>query len=136
MLLRYKVPQNIDMEDRIIGPLTMIQFIYAVVGGGFCYTIFMSLPSPLSLVLVIPIALFTLATIFLKVNERPFLHFLTSVIQFASAPKQRIWQHENSDLTVEIYRANTQVKQAYQAKTFSREDIQNAAQQMDKTRFH
>ena len=67
--MRYKVPQNIDMQDRILGPLTMVQFIYAVVGGGFCYAIYMSpIPKPYSFILIVPVALLVLALDFLKIK--------------------------------------------------------------------
>ena len=35
--MRYKVPQNIDMEDRIVGPLTMVQFVIVMIGGMIVY---------------------------------------------------------------------------------------------------
>jgi len=102
--LRFKVPQNIDMQDRIIGPLTLVQFVYAVVGGGLCYTIYMKVPSPMNLVIVIPIVIFIVCLDFVKINEQPFLHFFLSALQYVSAPKQRFWHRgTESDLSVEIY---------------------------------
>ena len=102
--MRYKVPQNIDMPDRILGPLTMLQFVYAVVGGGLAYVSFVSLPAPLSTILAIMIALLTLAIIFLKINERPFIHFVVSFIQYLTTPRSRVWHKgSESDLSVEIY---------------------------------
>ena len=104
--MRFKVPQNIDMPDRILGPLTMLQFIYAVIGGGGAYVCFMSLPSPLGAILGVIVALFTVAMIFLKINERPFSHFLLSLFRFMSTPKQRVWHKGGTtDLNVEIYHA-------------------------------
>jgi hypothetical protein len=104
--MRYKVPQNIDMPDRILGPLTMLQFVYAVVGGGAAYVAFMALPYPLSYVTAILIGLLTLAIVFLKVNERPFTHFLLSLLQFITIPKQRTWHKgDSSNMEVEIYKA-------------------------------
>lgn len=102
--MRFKVPQNIDMPDRILGPLTMLQFVYAVIGGGGAYVCYMSLPSPLNILLAIIVALFTVAMIFLKINERPFSHFLLSLMRFMSTPKQRVWHKGNAtDINVEIY---------------------------------
>jgi hypothetical protein len=104
--MRYKVPQNIDMPDRILGPLTMLQFVYAVVGGGAAYVAFMALPYPLSYAAAILIGMLTLAIVFLKVNERPFMHFLLSALQFIGKPKQRTWQKGDSgNMEVEIYKA-------------------------------
>lgn len=131
--MRYKVPQNIDMQDRILGPLTMIQFIYAVVGGGFCYAIYMSpIPKPFSYVIIIPIALLVIALDFLKVNERPFLDFLLSIIEFSSMPRQRLWHHEDmSDLKVEIYEPVKQSGPKIQPKTYTKEEINELANRLD-----
>jgi len=32
--MQFKVPQKIDIEDKILGPLSMVQFVYAVLGAG------------------------------------------------------------------------------------------------------
>jgi hypothetical protein len=113
--LQFKVPQNIDMQDRIIGPLTMVQFVYAVIGGGICYSIFMGIPKPFSYVLIAPIAIFVICLDFVKINERPFLNFFLSAIQYTTAPKQRVWhQGAGSDLSVEIYHPEKQASPTYQ----------------------
>lgn len=130
--MRYKVPQNIDIQDKILGPLTMVQFIYAIVGGGICYTIFMSVPRPFSLILDIPIALFVIALIFLKINERPFLDFLVSILEFNSTPKKRLWHHENMpDLRVEIYQQKKNTGPVVQNKEITREQISQLAKRLD-----
>lgn len=130
--MRYKVPQNIDIQDKILGPLTMIQFIYAVVGGGICYAIYMSMPKPFSYFLVMPIALFVVALIFLKINERPFLDFIISVLEFSSAPKKRMWHHTDMpDLQVQIYHVQNSNGPAIQAKVVSKEQISAIARQLD-----
>ncbi len=131
--VRYKVPQNIDMQDRIIGPLTMIQFLYAVVGLGFCYGIYMTVPSPISVVLIVPGAMLTVALVFIKINERPFLDFLLAAVQFMSNPKQRIWHHQYVDnLRVVIYSPQkAKSSLADQSKSVSKEEIKQLAQKLD-----
>lgn len=131
--MRYKVPQNIDMQDRIVGPLTMLQFIYAVIGGGICYGIFSSgLPKILVILIDLPLALFIMALIFLKINERPFLDFVISVIQYQGAPKQRVWQHQvMPDLTVETYKPRVTVDKPVEQKILTPEDIANIAKTLD-----
>lgn len=129
--MRYKVPQNIDMQDRIIGPLTMIQLIYAVIGGGLAYSAFMSLPKPLSIITAVPIAIFTFALIFIKVNERPFLDFFLSMVQFMSTPKQRVWHHGAYDnFRVVIFKTRKENKQI-QEKHISHTQIEQAAKKSD-----
>lgn len=129
--MRFKVPQNIDMQDRIVGPLTMVQFIYAVIGFGLAYSIYSSMPKPLNLALAAPVAIFVICVDFVKINERPFLNFFLSAIQFLTAPKQRFWQQgDDSDLNVEIYHQQRQVA-AVQHKAVSADEIAELAKKMD-----
>ena len=130
--MRFKVPQNIDIEDRILGPLTMVQFIYAVIGGGICYVIYSVIPAPFSYILISPIALFVVCLIFVKINERPFLLFLISILEYNATPKQRIWHHGNEpDIGVEIYQSKVQTGPTIQPKNISREQIINIAKKLD-----
>ena len=134
-MLQFKVPQNIDMQDRILGPLTMVQFIYAVIGGGVCYAIYSTIPKPFSYILVLPIALFVLAMIFLKVNERPFLDFLISLFYFTTMPKSRIWHHDaNSSLSVEIYQPKITQQNITPTKQFTHEQIHSYAEKIDQSK--
>lgn len=131
--MQFKVPQNIDMQDRILGPLTMVQFIYAVIGGGICYAIYSAVKAPYSYFIVAPIALFILAMIFLKINERPFLNFLVSLIEFQAAPKKRFWHHENNstNFTITLSSPTNAQTTVTPTKNFSHEQIKNVAERLD-----
>jgi hypothetical protein len=130
------VPQNIDIQDRIIGPLTMVQFVYAVIGFGSCYGIYNAVPAPLSFFLIVPIALFVVCLDFVKINERPFLSFFTAAIAFASEPKQRFWhQGEDSDLKVEIY-SEEKATTNFKHKDISRDEMIAAAKAVDNPNQH
>jgi len=129
--MQFKVPQNIDMQDRIIGPLTMVQFIYAVVGFGTCYAIYMSIPRPFSYFLILPIALFVLCLDFVKINERPFLDFFITAIEYAFSPKQRVWhQGGTPDFTIDVYEPHEN-KQEIKTKHFEHAQIESIAQRSD-----
>lgn len=133
-VLRFKVPQNIDMQDRILGPLTMVQFVYAVVGFGFCYIIYNAIPKPFSIVLILPIVIFVICLDFIKVNERPFLDFLISMIAFITAPKQRVWhQGDDSDLSIEIYQNKSTTEPVIHHKEISRAQIEDVARKIDQS---
>jgi len=121
------------MQDRILGPLTMIQFIYAVVGGGFCYGIYMSIPKPFSFVLLIPAGALTVALVFIKVNERPFLDFLMSMVQYFTIPRERVWHHENlPEMTVQTYGTQKNNQTGMQNKVLSHDQISELAKKLDK----
>lgn len=95
--MQYKVPQNIDMEDKIVGPFTMRQFIYLLIPGGIIYGWYNYLSTNYTdytiefALVAIPVGLIGLAFALLKINDRPFESFALSVIQFLSAAKQRKW---------------------------------------------
>lgn len=95
--MQFKVPQNIDMQDRIIGPLTLSQFFYLLFGGLIIYILFDKLVlgglSFLFWILATPIGLLSFAMAFLKVNDRPFPYFFLAAIRFLSQPRQRVWRH-------------------------------------------
>jgi len=120
------------MQDKIIGPLTMVQFVYAVIGFGICYVIYSAVPSPFSFILILPIATLVICLDFVKINERPFIDFFLAAIAFMGAPKQRVWhQGDDSDLSIEIYHVEKQTGPKYQHKTVTHEQISAAAKKTD-----
>jgi len=109
--MQFKVPQNIDLEDKIVGPLTLIQFVYVLVGGLVCYIIFQLLTSYIALVLIIdiPIALVALALAFLKIQDQPLSHFIVAGLAYFQRPKVRFWMREGKSQSV-IYQAPAAIK--------------------------
>lgn len=97
--MQYKVPQNIDLEDKIVGPFTMKQFVYILIGGTIIYgwwnyaNTFID-PSPMAIFipLALPVGLLTFCLALVKVNDRPFEIFLLNVFKFIFSPKQRMWK--------------------------------------------
>jgi hypothetical protein len=94
--LQFKVPQDINLEDKIVGPLTIVQFIYLLSGGIICYLIFNALKGRVLLAIVImaPIAIFALALAFFKVQDQPLIHFVKAGLIFWSSPKTRLWKRQ------------------------------------------
>ena len=102
--MQYKVPQHIDEEDKILGPLTFVNFIYLLVGGALILFSFVLFDFALFIFLAIPIAFFSLAFALIKVQDQPFSHFFVSFLLFLKQPKKRIWH----DLEEEEDRAANQ----------------------------
>ena len=93
--MRFVVPQFIDIEPKIIGPITPRQFIIIIIGGGLtflCYKLFSFW------VFIIATFLFIVpvfgAFAFVKFNGRPFHYFILSIIQSVKRPSLRIWRKE------------------------------------------
>lgn len=91
---QYKIPQNIDVEDKILGPFTLKQFLYIMAGGISIYILFNIFAATnflLFIAISVPIAIATLALVFVKVNERPFIDFFFYFTEYLRDPKQKKW---------------------------------------------
>jgi hypothetical protein len=93
MALQYQVPQFVDVEDKIFGPLTAKQFLMFVMTfliiGALWYS---PLPKQATIILAVPIIIFTLLLAFYKVNGRTFLWFLYAILHFFFTGKMFLWE--------------------------------------------
>lgn len=99
--MQFPVPKDIDLEDKIIGPMTLRQFLYVLVGCSFAYGVLKKIGGPegntqLAIMIALPIALFSIALAFVKVQERPLVDFMISLLTFFTRPRQRIWKRQDS----------------------------------------
>jgi hypothetical protein len=103
MRSQFLVPQFIDVEDKIIGPITTRQFIL-ILGGLFVLFIEYSLLrfQPF-LVIGIPTLLLTLVAAFAKINGMPFHFFLLNMAQTTRRPSIRIWDKGLTDAQLKQY---------------------------------
>lgn len=85
--MQYQVPQFIDIEDRIIGPLTLKQFLYLAFAGAILFVFFFLFKFFIWIIVSIPIVALALALAFLKINDRPFVYFLLAAIFYFIKPK-------------------------------------------------
>lgn len=90
--MRFKVPQFIDIEDKLFGNLTLKQFIYLLGGGGLGYLSFRFVPTFISLVLGLGCVLFGIALAFYKVNDKPFINILESMFKYITKPRLYLWK--------------------------------------------
>lgn len=133
--MQYKVPQNIDMADRIVGPLTLIQFLYVMIGGVIDYILFSILgPTSPALFFLIggPIALLALAFAFLKVQDQPFSHFFLAFWTYLSRPKQRIWGRMTNNNQITIVPDAKTGTDHVATKTVNQAEIAKLAQVLDR----
>lgn len=93
--MKFQVPQFIEVEDKIFGPLTIKQFVYLAGGAGLSFIIY-TYVSPLSLILaillIIPVVAFAAALALYKVNNQPFINILEAGFKFLFANKLYIWR--------------------------------------------
>lgn len=132
--MQYKVPQNIDMADRIVGPLTLVQFLYLLVGGLIVYTLFSTLGSVNPTLFVLtggPVALLTVAMTFLKIQDQPFPRFFVAFLLYLSRPKARIWHKEGLDPELVITPDVKKTKTPPVHKKIEKSELDKLAQVLD-----
>lgn len=99
--MRFQVPQFIEMEDKIVGPLSFKEFIYLAAGAGLAYIIYRFTPSIfIALPLMAPVIGFALALAFYRPNSKPFIEMVQSAIIFFIGHKLYIWKKEEKPLPV------------------------------------
>ena len=92
-MAQYKVPQDVEAEDKFVGPLTFKQFLFAgatLISGYLCFLIITS-PVPFFAVLLLPVFLVSLAFTIPWSKDQPTELFLASRIRFLFMKRKRIW---------------------------------------------
>src|SRR5579862_1612635 len=89
----YKVIQDIEAEDKLVGPLTLRQFIYACIAAVCGYLSFIAIAKGGSIFLVVtlPPMLFTGFFAFPWGRDQPTEIWALAKIRFFLKPRQRIW---------------------------------------------
>ncbi len=88
----FQVPQFIDIEDKLLGPLTFKQFIYLLGGGGAAFVLFKLLPNLIAFLIAAPVVGFALALAFYKINDRPFIMIVESWVAYKMGAKLYTWK--------------------------------------------
>lgn len=89
----YKVIQDIEAEDKLVGPLTLRQFIYAAIAAicGYISFIAISKGAPVILVVFLPIMLTAGFFAFPWKGDQPTEIWALARLRFAIKPRRRIW---------------------------------------------
>lgn len=90
--MQFKVPQFLDIEDKLFGPFTFSEFVYLAGGGGICYVLYKALGFWLAVIPILAVAGFAVALTFYKPNNKPFLNMVESGIKYLIQDKLYIWK--------------------------------------------
>lgn len=97
-MLQYKIPQNVGIEDKIVGPLTLRQLIIIAVGAGTSYVLFALLSKAYEMnaieyvVIALP-ALFAVASALIRINDISLPKFILLTLEYNIKPRRRHWDH-------------------------------------------
>jgi hypothetical protein len=91
---QYKVPQNVEAEDKILGPFSFRQFIYLIIGGVCGVAIWFIVQGGVwPLVFIpLPVMLVCLALALPLRKDQPMETYLLAIIKYLFLPKKRLWR--------------------------------------------
>ncbi len=128
--MRYEVPQFIEIEEHIVGPLTLAQFFYISGGGGAAYIALRFLPSVINIAVAILIAGFGLALAFFRINGRAFPVMLFAILSHYVSPRMFLWSYKRA-MTKKIATNETKVLKNDHKKTLSDQKLSDIAWSLD-----
>lgn len=126
--MRFEVPQFIEIEDKIFGPLTWRQFLYLGGGIGMAVVMFFMLPFIFFAIFGIPLALLAGALAFYPINNRPFSYFLEALINYFSGQRLYLWRRQDHTVYKSTKRVTTAV---IPDRTQPKKDISSLARRLE-----
>lgn len=99
--MRFEVPQFIEIEDKIVGPLTWRQFVYVAGGVGIITILYLNTSFMIAILFGFPIGVLSASLAFHKVNNRPFSIFLEALVSYTAKKKLYLWKKETASSIIE-----------------------------------
>jgi len=96
--MRFQLPQFIETETKLVGPLTLKQFLW--VAGGAAILFMTTQGGYLFFLLGIPIAGIFLALAFLKIDGIPLINYIAYLLSYLLNPKRYIFRKESNSETL------------------------------------
>jgi hypothetical protein len=125
------VPQYVDIEDHIVGPLTWKQLGWFGGGGFLLVILWQFLDESAFYTAAVPVIVLTAAFAFYKPQGIPLIKFVGFAILFAFKPRLYLWQREaNVQAPVQAKPVEKQ-KIVYNKKPLDTDDISILAHTLD-----
>ncbi len=96
--MQFQVPQFIEAEDKIVGPLSLKQFAYLGATVGVSLFAYFILNTWLWFILSLILVGGGTALAFIKINGRPLPRVALAAVHFYWQPQKYVWQPENPTL--------------------------------------
>lgn len=98
--MQFQVPQFIEVEDKIFGPLTFKQFVFVAGGAGIAYVLWRALPVYLAAPIAMLFVILGLALAFFQYNGQPFILALEHAFFYFVRGKLYLWSNDEALNTV------------------------------------
>ena len=102
-MAQYKVPQDVEAEDKLLGPFTFRQFIYILIAFALAGVAFLFFNIfPVLVIIPVPFIIFLLVLALPLKKDQPMETYLAAVISFYTKPHKRIWEPGEPESTIVI----------------------------------
>ncbi len=95
--MRFQIPQFIETEIKIVGPFTLMQFLWLAGGAAVLFLLFMFTKGFLFIALALPVASVFTALAFVKIDGVPLLVYASYGLSYILNPKKYIFKKENGN---------------------------------------
>lgn len=102
-MAQYKVPQDVEADDKLIGPFSFRQFVYLLIAAGLiamAVGLFQLFPL-LAIIPLPPVLLFLALALPLK-KDQPMETYLAAIVSFYLKPRKRVWTPGQRESTILI----------------------------------
>ena len=102
-MAQYKVPQDVEADDKLIGPFSFRQFVYLLIAAGLIalavglFQIF-----PLLAIIPVPFVLFFLALALPLKKDQPMETYLAALVSYYLKPRTKKWMSGQRESTILI----------------------------------
>lgn len=102
-MAQYKVPQDVEADDKLLGPFSFRQFVYLMIAGALI-ALAVGLFQLFPLLAIIPVlpAFFFLALALPLKKDQPMETYLAAILSYHMKPHTRTWEPGQRGETIEI----------------------------------
>jgi hypothetical protein len=119
--MRYQVPQFVDIEDKIIGPLTLKQFLIYIVAVMVLTPVYLLSDLSLFITFALPVMGVAVAFAHIKINGKSLAVFLANAFQYYTHPQLYRWHRSSKPKPLTI--RDSEWEELVEAQTLFRQEL-------------
>ncbi|MBR2839973.1 PrgI family protein [Candidatus Saccharibacteria bacterium] len=102
-MAQYKVPQDVEADDKLLGPFSFRQFVYLLIAGGLiALAVGLFQLFPLLAIIPVPFVLLLAALALPLKKDQPMETYLAAIVSYYLKPRTRLWVPGQKETTIDI----------------------------------
>lgn len=122
-MAQYKVPQDVEADDKLLGPFSFRQFVYLLIAAAFiALAVALFQIFPLLAIIPVPFILLLGALALPLKKDQPMEAYLVAVVSYYLKPRTRVWMPGQRESTIDVT-APKQVDDESRARDITGEEV-------------